>query len=629
MAAQAGAPLHFELYTEEDDVNYIKWKWISKKEAHRVLREIDGRLLRRSGLHDALWMDRLAQRKGYECGFAVWTTSVREFVLNWDERTQSSTVGGREIPLTIDTMREYFLLPEGLNPPRSARHYDELSDWVPERSKTTKTWYTNDVYLPVWRPIIQLINIVLLGKQKPLEVTGAFLYILKNKVGPADEDEKLDWATYFKEKVREEIRAYKKQMQASGKRKFMPTCIGIVVLHILRTCGVVDDEDMVLSDSDKSVEEVTLPRSATPPPVQVLPSSSSPDRVQDPSSSSPEQVHVSSPSSPERVLGSSSSSPDRGHISPDPRDIPSSSSPSRTSLDRQHSFESSPRGAPSTLSDHATRSGSPSSPDRGQPADNEPLAGFGSPMVPYPASDDNEEGAVEEAIKGLTSLSAADLAMTTKGKRPVLHRSSSESEEIRFARQDRVKRRVATTEDDAGGPKNSPNHPFHAVHPRPFDPFQTAKKDENYLTKVLQPFMDKFRGHRGDGISYVEANWQHAQAQDPIACLANYWAPMDERDEDFLWSNCTAADRQKFMAELHGHRIQRAGQKAIQFAMADVEQPPQTQDGAGPSNSSQTAATEIGRPIVPAPLSAASLIDDAEFLLAGCRDEDMELTGPL
>ncbi|KAL3690180.1 hypothetical protein R1sor_016489 [Riccia sorocarpa] len=366
MAAQAGASLHFELYTEKDDVNYIRWKWISKKEAHRVLRGIDGRLLR------------------------------REFVLNWDDRTQSSTVGGREIPLTIDTMQEYFLLPEGLNPPRSARHYDELSDWVPERSRTAKTWYANDVYLPVWRPIIQLINVVLLGKQKPLEVTGAFLYILKNKVGPADEDENLDWATYFKENVREEIRACKKQMQASGKRKVRPTCIGIVVLHILRTCGIVDDEDIVLSDSDKSMEEVTPPRSARAAPVHVQSSSNSPDR-----------------------------------------------------------------------------------------------------------------------------------------------------------------------------------------------------------------------GSQGDGISYVEANWHQAQAQDLIPCLANYWAPMDERDEDLLWSNCPAADRQKFMAELHGHRIQRAGQKAMQFAMAGADQPSQTQDGAGPSNSSQTAATEIGQPIVPAPLSAASLISDA------------------
>ncbi|KAL3694580.1 hypothetical protein R1sor_008231 [Riccia sorocarpa] len=414
MAAQAGAPLHFELYTEDDDVNYIRWKWISKKEAHRVLRGIDGRLLRRSGLHDALWMD---WARPEESGFAI-----SEFVLNWDDRTQSSTVGGREIPLTIDTMREYFFLPEGLNPPRSVRNYDELSDWVPERSRTAKTWYANNVYLPVWRPIIQLINVVLLGKQKPLEVTWAFLYILKNKVGPADEDENLDWATYFKEKVREEIRACKKQMQASRKRKVRPTCIGIVVLHILRICGIVDDEDIVLNDSDKSVEEVTLPRSARTAPVHMQssssspdrvqdPSSSSPDRVQDPSSNSPEQVHVSSPSSPER-------GPDRGHLSPDPRDVP----------------------------------GSPSSPDRGEPADNEPLTGFGSPMVPYPASEDDEEGAIEGAIKGLTSLGAADLTTIAKGKRSVLHRSSFESEEIRFARPDRVKRRVAATEDEAGGP---------------------------------------------------------------------------------------------------------------------------------------------------------------------------------
>ncbi|KAL3684552.1 hypothetical protein R1sor_002574 [Riccia sorocarpa] len=168
MAAQAGAPLHFELYTEEDDVNYIRWKWILKKEAHRVLRGINGRLLRRSGLHDALWMDWAQPEEGVRVRFC-YIGRLPSIVLNWDDRTQSSTVGGREIPLTIDTMREYFLLPEGLNPPRSARHYDELSDWVPERSRTAKTWYANDVYLPVWMPIIQLINVVLLGKQKPLE----------------------------------------------------------------------------------------------------------------------------------------------------------------------------------------------------------------------------------------------------------------------------------------------------------------------------------------------------------------------------------------------------------------------------------------------------------------------------
>ncbi|KAL3699072.1 hypothetical protein R1sor_017094 [Riccia sorocarpa] len=54
---QAGALLHFELYTEEDEDNYMRWKWISKKEAHRVLRGIDAALLQRSGLHDALWLD--------------------------------------------------------------------------------------------------------------------------------------------------------------------------------------------------------------------------------------------------------------------------------------------------------------------------------------------------------------------------------------------------------------------------------------------------------------------------------------------------------------------------------------------------------------------------------------------
>ncbi|KAL3681458.1 hypothetical protein R1sor_024414 [Riccia sorocarpa] len=428
MAAQAGAPLHFELSTEEDDVNYIRWKWISRKEAHRVLRGIDPTLLKRPGLHDALWMDWARPEEG--------TTSVREFILNWDDRAQSSTVGGREVLLTIDTVREYFMLPESSLVPRTARHYDELSAW------------------------------------KPLEVTGAFLYILKNKVGPADEDEYLDWAAYFKEKIREEIRACKKQMQASWKRKVRPMCIGIVVLHILRTCGIVDDEDIVQSDSDKSVEEATPPRSARAPPVQVPSSSTNPDRVQDLTSSSPEGRQVShdprdipSSSSPGRHQDSplptaipSSSSPGCHQDRPLPTNIPSSSNPSSspgrrkqaspTRAVRPHSPESSPGGAPSTLSDHATRSGSPSSPDRHEPDDNEPLVGFAEPMVPYPPSDDEEV----EAVVVLTSLAASDPSPTSKGKRSVLHRSSSESEEIRIVRPDRVKRRVADPDDDAGGP---------------------------------------------------------------------------------------------------------------------------------------------------------------------------------
>ncbi|KAL3685655.1 hypothetical protein R1sor_003677 [Riccia sorocarpa] len=398
MAAQAGAPLHFELYTKDDDVNYIKWKWISRKEAHRVLRGIDDDF--RSRIHPQLRRPRPVQ------------------------------VDGREVPLTIDTVGEYFLLLEGNKVLRSARHFEDLSDWVPERSKTAKTWYANDVFIPVWRPIIQLVNVVLLGKQKPLEVTGAFLYILKNKVGHADEDEDLDWVTYFKEKLREKIRAYKKQMHATGKRKVRPMCIDIVVLHILKTCGIVDDEDIDLS-------------------------SNIPECVQDLTSNSPEGRQ----DSPDPRDIPSSSSPGRHQDKADPTNIPSSSNPSSspgrkkqaspTRAIRQHSPESSPR-APSTLSDHATRSGSSSNPDREDttPSDNEPLVGFGSPMVPYPLDDDE----AKEAVAVLTSLATSDPSPTSKGKRPVEHRSSSESEEIRFVRPDCVKRHVVDPVDEVGGP---------------------------------------------------------------------------------------------------------------------------------------------------------------------------------
>ncbi|KAL3677261.1 hypothetical protein R1sor_027209 [Riccia sorocarpa] len=134
-------------------------------------------LLQRSGLHDALWLDWSRPEEG--------TEFVKEFVLNWDDDRQQSTVDGQVVPLNVAVIRNVFGLEEGLTVPRSVMHFEDLSDCVPERSKSHKTWFANDVFFPEWRPIIQLINVVLLGKQKPLEVTGAFIYILKNKVGPA------------------------------------------------------------------------------------------------------------------------------------------------------------------------------------------------------------------------------------------------------------------------------------------------------------------------------------------------------------------------------------------------------------------------------------------------------------
>ncbi|KAL3696799.1 hypothetical protein R1sor_010875 [Riccia sorocarpa] len=349
MAAQAGAPLHFDLYTKDDNVNYIKWKWISKKEAHRVLRGIDARLLKRSCLHDALWMD-------------------------WARPEEvSSTIGGREVPLTIDILREYFLLLEGLNALRTARHFDELSDWVLERSKTAKTWSCRQ------------------GRKFGLG------YIFK------------------------EIRTCKKQMQASLKRKVKPTCIGIVVLHILMTCGILDDEDIVLSDSDKSVEEVTPPRSTRASQVHVLSSSTSLDRVQNPSISSPERVQVSSRSSPERVLDSSSNSPERRQLNPDPRDIQSSRSPghrkhaSPTNPDRQHS--------PDLAQWRLVLLGTTLLAMGHRPA---PTArklfllimnlslGLDRPWCCIRLDDDDEE----VAIAGLTSLGASDPSIASKGKQP-------------------------------------------------------------------------------------------------------------------------------------------------------------------------------------------------------------------
>ncbi|KAL3687145.1 hypothetical protein R1sor_013454 [Riccia sorocarpa] len=98
--------------------------------------------------------------------------------------------------------------------------------------------------------------------------------------------------------------------------------------------------------------------------------------------------------------------------------------------------------------------------------------------------------------------------------------------------------------------KNSTNHPYQALHPRTFDSMKTAKKDDNYLNSVVLPVLDKFRFHRHDVMSFVEANWQAAQAQEPFGKLAAFWRTMDACDEAFIWSNCKASDRYVFRGHL-------------------------------------------------------------------------------
>ncbi|KAL3684489.1 hypothetical protein R1sor_002511 [Riccia sorocarpa] len=90
--------------------------------------------------------------------------------------------------------------------------------------------------------------------------------------------------------------------------------------------------------------------------------------------------------------------------------------------------------------------------------------------------------------------------------------------------------------------KNSTNHPYQALHPHTFDPMKTAKKDDNYLNSVLLPVLDKFKFHRQDVMSFVEANWQTAQSQETFGKSAAYWGTIDARDETFIWSNYKTSD---------------------------------------------------------------------------------------
>ncbi|KAL3681667.1 hypothetical protein R1sor_024623 [Riccia sorocarpa] len=114
---------------------------------------------------------------------------------------------------------------------------------------------------------------------------------------------------------------------------------------------------------------------------------------------------------------------------------------------------------------------------------------------------------------------------------------------------------------------------------------KTVKKDDNYLSSVLLPVLDKLRFHREDVTSFVEAN----------------------------------------KGRLDEHRIKQAVQTATDLVTAEENWPSQNPDEAGPSQPPDSELAELGRPLVPAPLTRAGILSETEILLSGSRDEDEEL----
>ncbi|KAL3696262.1 hypothetical protein R1sor_010338 [Riccia sorocarpa] len=76
---------------------------------------------------------------------------------------------------------------------------------------------------------------------------------------------------------------------------------------------------------------------------------------------------------------------------------------------------------------------------------------------------------------------------------------------------------------------------------------------------------------------------------------------------------------------LDEHQIKQAVQTATDLVTAEENWPSQNPDEAGPSQPSDSDLAELGRPLVPAPLTRSAILSEIEILLSGSRDEDEEL----
>ncbi|KAL3679817.1 hypothetical protein R1sor_022773 [Riccia sorocarpa] len=215
----------------DDPENILYWAYIDRVEIARLTAGVPSEIFARLGLNDFLALDFVPPN----------IPAVIEFVENYDAVRHRSIVGGREVELSLENIRDALRLPVGTTMCPRLKQKQHLADWFDFYDGRKKVYWSNTCLKPGWATIFELINAILLCRRYSKEVRGVLIRYVKKKVDPDGnpENKDLDWASIVRKTWESEIGFLQQHFLTDKYEGKARTCLGQTLTHFLIQMGII------------------------------------------------------------------------------------------------------------------------------------------------------------------------------------------------------------------------------------------------------------------------------------------------------------------------------------------------------------------------------------------------------
>ncbi|KAL3685303.1 hypothetical protein R1sor_003325 [Riccia sorocarpa] len=190
---------------------YLKWGWVRTEDIQPVLDEMDDQEIMQLGFVQMLGHD--FQQPHF--------ASCLEFIRSYNAETHIGTVGGTEVTLSRQVIRDTFGLPHGYTPFDMKIRHLRIMDWFPVRDVAGKRYFAFQCARGgAWLAFFQLLNMILLARRRYKCVPAHVIQYVQAKIdGPSHNN--YDLASFAFESLHSELVAVRHHLDLTRHVRFM------------------------------------------------------------------------------------------------------------------------------------------------------------------------------------------------------------------------------------------------------------------------------------------------------------------------------------------------------------------------------------------------------------------------
>ncbi|KAL3692453.1 hypothetical protein R1sor_006104 [Riccia sorocarpa] len=212
---------------------YLKWGWVRSEDIQPTVDAMDDQDIVSLNFVTLLGQD------FQQPHFAACLEFIRSYCLD----THTGTVGGTQVALSRQVVRDTFGLRYGMKPMDSKIRHERIQDWFPNRDVRGKRYLAVDCERgPGWAAFMQLMNMILLPRRRIKCIPAHLIFYMRAKIYGSAEDD-YDLTSFTVESLHTELVTVRKRLDATSHERYLETFIGMPLTAILIHAGVISPEE--------------------------------------------------------------------------------------------------------------------------------------------------------------------------------------------------------------------------------------------------------------------------------------------------------------------------------------------------------------------------------------------------